>query len=128
MQYLDDVLGSMQWSEDDESWCGEFDGARFAVTYDGAASPSETLISYAREVLADRRWLDTSLADAKEQARQTYGDFYTTEINSLTFGRIDFYTHKGGRRIIADLDGGRDDRLWRIEYADRHCEGIGFDR
>ena len=124
----DEVLGGMQWSEDDESWFGEFRGAQFAIAYDGAASPSGHLIAYAREVLADRQWLESSLADAKTEAKQAYGDFYQSEIDSLTFGRIHFYIHKGKRRIIADLEGGKDDRLWRIEYGDRHCEGIGFDR
>jgi hypothetical protein len=47
----------------------------------------------------------------------------------LTLRRIHFYIHdRGGERIIADLDGGKDYRAWRSEYSGTRCEGIGFDR
>lgn len=123
-----EVLGSMKWSEEDEAWLGEFNSARFSLAYEGMKQPSAMLVTYAREVLNDRQWLASSLADAKGRAKRQYGDFYFSEIDSLSIGRIHFYIHKGQRRIIAELDGGKDDRLWRIEYADRDCEGIGFDR
>ncbi len=48
-QCSDAVLGNMQWSEDNESWVGELAGARFSLAYDGAASPQEVLLAYARE-------------------------------------------------------------------------------
>ena len=35
--------------------------------------------------------------------------------------------HRSGERILADLEGGKDDRLWRMEFSGDRCEGIGFD-
>ena len=127
-QYSDAVLGTMQWCEDAESWLGEYRGTKFSLAYDGAVSPAGKLIAYAIDILADRQWLESSLANAKREARREYGDFYQSEIDSLAFGEIHFYLYKGNCRILGNLEGGKDDRLWRIEYGDRHCYGIGFDR
>ena len=126
--YSDEVLGSMIWSEDDEAWLGELSGTKFSLAYDGAARPSEVLIAYAKEILVDRQWLESTLNEAKVRARQEFEEFFWEEINALNFGRIHFYLHHSKRRILADLNGGKDDRAWRIEYQDRDCEGIGFDR
>jgi hypothetical protein len=123
----DCVLGSMTWSQDDEAWFGQYGGKKFSLAYEWTRTPPDSLITYAREVLNDAGWLASSLAQAKEMAKRDCGDPYLAEIDALTLGRIHFYLHKGKRRIIADLVGGMDDRLWRIEYDDRVCEGIGFD-
>ncbi len=124
----DEVLGLMAWSEDDAAWLGDLKGTRFSVSYECTKHPSDTVVGYAREILSDPGWLASTLAEAKGRAKQRYGDFYFPEIDSLSFGRIHFYLHEGQRRIIADLDGGKDERLWRIEYGERRCEGIGCDR
>jgi hypothetical protein len=126
--YTDGVLGPMAWSQDDEAWFGQYRGQKFSRAYERTNVPPDSLISYAREVLNDAGWLASSLAQAKEIAKRDCGDPYLAEVAALTLGRIHFYLHKGKRRIIADLDGGKDVRRWRIEYADRVCEGIGFDR
>lgn len=126
--FTDAVLGSMTWSKDDEAWFGQHGGKNFSLAYEWTKTPPEELSTYAREVLNDSAWLASSLAEAKERAVEQCGDFYRAEIEALTWGRIHFYLRTGKRRIIADLDGGKDDRLWRIEYGERNCEGIGFDR
>jgi hypothetical protein len=126
--FTDGVLGLMTWSQDDEAWFGQYSGKKFSLAYESTKTPPETLTTYAREVLSDSAWLASSLGEAKEKAKQECGDFYVAEIEALRLGRVHFYLHKGRRKIIADLDGGKDGRLWRIEYSDTTCEGIGFDR
>jgi hypothetical protein len=123
----DPQLGPVRWSQDDEAWLGEYKGRRFGLAYEGKSAPTSELITYAHEVLDDSPWLDSSLAEAKQQAIKDYPESSHEEIKSLAWGAIHFYRHKGIRRIIADLDGGKDYRAWRIEYHDRQCEGIGFD-
>jgi hypothetical protein len=123
----DAVLGPMKWSDDDEAWFGEHNGRKFSLAYEWTKTPPDALVTYAREALHDTDWLASSFTAAKERAKEERGAPYAAEVDSLSFGRIHFYLHKGKRRIIADLDGGKDDRSWRIEYADRTCEGMGFD-
>lgn len=125
--FSDPKLGEMQWSKDDEAWLGECQNRKFGLAYEGMSTPTSELIAYAHEVLDDPAWLDASLAEAKQQAIKEYPEPSHEEIKSLVWGSIHFYRHKGNRRIIADLDGGKDYRAWRIEYHDRQCEGIGFD-
>ncbi len=124
----DPVLGRMIWSEDDEAWFGEHEKKKYSLAYERTRTPPDALVAYAREVLHDTDWLASSLAAAKERARAEGYDNHEAELASLTFGTIHFYLYKGKRRIIADLEGGKDDRCWRIEFDDRTCEGIGFDR
>lgn len=123
----DAKLGTMQWAEDDEAWLGEYKNRKFALAYEWKSTPTSELIAYAHEVLDDSAWLDASLAEAKQQALNEFPKTSHEEIKALAWGAIHFYRHKGARRIIADLDGGKDYRAWRIEYHDRQCEGIGFD-
>ena len=125
--FSDSKLGAMLWSEDDEAWLGEYRGRKFGLAYEGTSAPRSELIAYAHEVLDDPEWLDASIAQAKQQVIKTYPEPSHDEIRSLAWGAIHFYRHKGARRIIADLEGGKDYRAWRIEYHDRQCEGIGFD-
>jgi hypothetical protein len=125
--YTDSVLGLMTWSQEDDAWFGQVRGREFSLAYERAKTPTESLLAYAREVLGDAPWLASSLAEAKERAKRECGSFYVAELDALMLGRIHFYLHKGKRRILADLEGGKDDRLWRIEFDDRICEGIGFD-
>lgn len=126
-QCADATLGQLLWSEEDEAWFGEFDSLRFSLAYSGESQPSAAVLDYAREMLKDAAWLAASLAQAKEDAKGEFDKFYHPEVESLSFGRIHFYIHKGKRRILAELDGGKDYRCWRIEYDDRICEGMGFD-
>jgi hypothetical protein len=125
---LDDEIGILKWSKDDEAWVGEYAKKRFALAYDRKSTPAPELISYAREVLQDQAWLESSLLAAKEQALKEYPSAFHEEIQQLTWDRIDFYSYKGVQRILASLYCGHDEgRTWRIEYLERKCEGIGFD-
>lgn len=122
-------LGSVVWSEEDEAWFGRHNDFRFSLAYHRTRTPGDDLVEYAREVLNDPDWLMSTLRVAKEEAKRSfYGKHLgEAEIDGLTLGAIHFHSYKGQRRILAHLDGGGRDRLWRIEYADRVCEGIGFD-
>ncbi len=125
----DAVLGNpTNWSSDDEGWVGQHQGMVFSLAYEMKRIPSEELIHYAQDVLGDAAWLAATLEEAKRNAKNEFESYYDVEINGLHLGEIHFYRHKGQLRIIADLEGGKDDRLWRMEFAERHCEGIGFDR
>jgi len=125
----DAVLGTLTWSPEEESWVGRHSGRDFSLLYDGSAMPSQPVREYALRVLGDHSWLDHTLAEAKTVAEHAYSPFYTSEIRSLVLGALHFSVHRTrGEYLLADLNGGRDDRLWRIEYSGVKCEGIGFDR
>ena len=121
------ILGSARWSGEDESWIGEYKGTRFSLAYEGRKSPDDELVAYALDILNDKVWVDSSIGEAKRQATAEFGPPYSDEISSLKLGTVHFYRHKGVGRIIADLEGGRDFRCWRIEWGGKKCEGIGFD-
>ncbi|QIF04592.1 hypothetical protein [Roseimicrobium sp. ORNL1] len=128
--YTDEVLGITNWSEESESWHGEYRGLKFSLDYDRLRKPTDAVVAYAREVLTDPEYLVASIAAGKERDKARfamYGGFYAAEIDGLTIGEISFYIHKQTRRMLIGLEGGRDYRAWRIEYVDRICEGIGFD-
>jgi len=126
-EFVDPVLGAMRWSEDDEAWIGEYNGFCFALPYERKREPGSAVVDYARETLADPRWLNDGLAQARATAPRDFGQYYVDEVNSLIFGLIHFYSYKGQSRAFAELEGGRDFRCWRIEYSEKKCEGMGFD-
>jgi len=126
-ELVDPVLGKMKWNEDDEAWIGEYNGFRFALSYERKREPTRAVIEYARETLANPPLLNDGLAQAKSAAANDFGQYYLDEVNSLIFGLIHFYFYKNKPRIFAELEGGRDFRCWRIEYSGTKCEGMGFD-
>jgi hypothetical protein len=132
----DPVLGEMKWSSDDEGWVGSYNGFNFEISYHRAGRPEENILSFAREILNDPAWLNSSLAAAKEKDKNQMSPnmraFYAPEIDELVWRTISFGTlrrgkNKGKRYIFAGLDPGRDDRCWRIEFVERTCNGLGFD-
>lgn len=126
--YDDPKLGSMKWSEDDEAWVGEYDGIEFTLAYERESSvPIKEVLIYAAEMLGDLEWLREDLEREKQKTLKEYNEFFRDEIEALQFERINFHVRKDQRSIFAHLAGGKDYRLWRIEYSDRRCGGIGYD-
>jgi hypothetical protein len=124
-EFVDPVLGAMNWNEDDEAWIGEYNGFHFALSYERKREPTSAVIEYARETLANPHWLNDGLAQAKAAAASDFGQYYLDEANSLIFGLIHFQFYKNQPRIFAELEGGRDFRCWRIEYSGTKCDRSG---
>jgi hypothetical protein len=125
-RFEDEVLGPMSWSEDDESWAGEHNGIRFLIRYEGRSTPTDDLLAYGRETLGDLG----SFLGAIDRARRTMIAEYprlADEIAGLRVEDVYFSRNKAGRYIFATLAGGQRDRSWRVEFTEKHCEGIGFD-
>jgi hypothetical protein len=121
-------LGALTWSADDDAWGGTYHDHVFLLGYDGTSTPSPEVRAYAVRILSDSSWLENTLAHAKAEALSSHSPFYAAEINALTFGTVLFSVHpQRGEYIIADLNGGKDFREWRIEFSGSKCEGIGFD-
>lgn len=125
--YTDAVLGEMRYSTDDEAWIGMCSGHEYSLAYEKGNTPDEGILAYAREVIMDTNWLNTTLSEARQTALGEHPSSYADEIRSLRFGMLHFYTYRGKKKIIVDLNGGGGCRSWRIEYTERTCEGIGFD-
>ncbi len=121
------ILGVLRWSPDEGAWIGSYRDIRFSLGYEGQATPSDPLVAYALEVMDDPGWLDATFSAAKQEAFKTFEAYYAEEIRGLTLGTVHFLRRRGELGILADVEGGRDDRCWRIEYTGRQCFGIGFD-
>ena len=134
--FTDPVLGEMKWFDDDEAWLGSYNGFKFGISYDRKSRPEESILAFARDILNDAAWLNSSLAAAKEKHKNEMSvkmrAFYTPEIDELTWEIIHFSKLQNGKDrgkhyIIGGLDPGREYRCWRIEFVERTCQGLGFD-
>jgi hypothetical protein len=123
----DSRLGLMMWSKDDEAWIGTYNGLRFALAYDRKAAPTARLLSYAKEMLGDPEWLASTLEEEKKKWAAKVPPSVKDEVATLRFGLIYFSMRKERGYVIADVEGGGDNRSWRIEFIDRKCAGLGFD-
>lgn len=128
MPVVDDPhLGRMTWSKDDEGWIGTYAGVQFALGYERKTAPTPVLLAYAKEVLGDVGWLFRTLEDEKKSWAPRVPPSVKDELAGLRFGLVYFSLHKEQGYIFATVDGGGDDRSWRIEYHGRECDGLGFD-
>jgi hypothetical protein len=125
-RYADDVLGTMVWSPVEEAWRGECAGVSYLIAYDRTATPKRELLEYAREVLGEADTFSQSIAHELEAAA-VKDTIHADEIRALTMASVSFYLHKGVRRMLVNLEGGRGPRAWRAEFRERNFEGIGYD-
>jgi hypothetical protein len=125
-QITDPLLGTMRWVENEEAWLGDYNDGSYSLAYDRKSRPAPELIRYAQDILTDSTSIAASLEEARAKANRDYQP-YADEIASLTLGRLHFFLRRNEPCILADLEGGRGDRCWRIEYSGHRCDGIGFD-
>jgi hypothetical protein len=129
--FEDPTLGHMEWSKDDDAWIGTYNGFRFALSYARKATPTPRVLAYAKDVLGDAGWLASTLEVEKKVWLSNVPPSGKEEVAGLKFGLVHFSFRREFRRetgyIIADVEGGGDNRSWRIEYHDRKCDGLGFD-
>jgi hypothetical protein len=84
-------------------------------------------LSYAKEVLGDSGWLASALEEEKKDWALKVPPGVKGEVAALRLGLIYFSMHKEHGYIIGDVEGGGDNRSWRIEFTDLRCAGLGFD-
>jgi hypothetical protein len=121
------TLGVLRYDYEQNAWVGNLDEKNFGLSSRTKDPPTPMLVSYAVGALKAPGWLSTETDIARRAAIDEYPKEAATEISQLTIGSILFYQRKATCHLIADLDGGREFRSWRIEFRDRDCEGIGFD-
>jgi hypothetical protein len=122
------VLGALNWSIDDESWRGVFNGVEFFVFRD---EPSDTqpgkALSYAESILTSLDWLKDAVEKEKSKYASKHPKF-AAELQSLGIESLAFSIHKKkGRHLNCQLGYGSPDRFWSLGFHDRKCSGIGFD-
>ena len=128
----DPVLGRLTWDDDAEGWSGTLDGQAFILAYQQAPEPTEELRKYASATLRERTMLDDGLRKEKEvllaALRESEGVRETVdEVRGLSYGSITFLARGNVLGVFAELEGGRDHRCWRIEFAEDECVGMGCD-
>ncbi len=123
----DPQLGRLTWSKDDEAWIGTHQGLQIGLDYERTAAPAPALVAFAREALADPGWLPQSLEEEKKKWVSRIPPSAKDELAALRLGLICFSMPKGKRFIFGKVEGGGDERNWRIMYRDGKCEGLGFD-
>lgn len=123
----DPQLGHLEWAEADEAWVGSYNGFHFSLSYDRKAVPTPEVSAYAKSMLGDAVWLMDTFEKEKDHCMTKAPSHLIREIAGLKLGRLYFSMNKGCGYVIANVEGGGDDRSWRIEFHDRKCDGMGFD-
>ena len=122
----DPRLGTLQWSDEQDGWCGSLNGLKFVLGHDRHSQAPEALKDYAHLMLQDREFLDRALAEAIRTAPSYYRHL-ADEMQALGYDELHFSMSPRGRMLFATLEPGGVDRFWRLEFFERQCDGIGFD-
>jgi hypothetical protein len=123
----DPKLGPLRWSEDDDSWVGEYGGYRIAVGYSGSAVPTPDLLAYSRNFLGQK---GTTFTQNMAEARAAHAHEFrrwASEFAGLQVGTLGFGMSNRGMGCFVDLAGGEPERSWRVEFDGMKCLGFGFD-
>ncbi len=127
----DPILGKLTWSEDDEAWLSDpqHENLGFVFHITGTPEPHAVLLSHAADILRDRnQFMDKVMVCVKQEAELVaHLREYREEIAEL---RVETVCLFWGDRLndgMIYFSGGRDYRLWRMDYANRQPQGVGFD-
>ncbi|NZA27451.1 hypothetical protein H0E84_13760 [Luteimonas sp. SJ-92] len=121
-----DKLGSVVWSDDDESWQGLVDGISFFIGIDDSSDrPIQPLIDYTESALLND-WLRDAVNAAKDKYAADHPQF-ADELADLSIESVHVYLRKGSRHLNCHLGYGASDRFWALDFIDYRCTGMGFD-
>jgi hypothetical protein len=127
--FHDDVLGTLDWDDDEEAWVvpAHRSNAAFRVFVAGRDRPDEGLMSHARELSADPRpLLDQVPAFLEASAREA--SIAALEIRGLRVDSVFLPWPDAPDDGIVEFDGpNTEERLWRCDYADRRLRSLAFD-
>lgn len=123
-ELIDSDLGKLVWSEADEAWVGYYNSFKFSIAFDYENTPSQELLSYAKQILRRPRWLKEAILNAMKDAMEKNAGRYDDEFRKLKLNMIHFYMYMDEVRIFVDFTGCKEYRLWGINFKDLVCEGM----
>ncbi|NQZ07609.1 MAG: hypothetical protein HRT35_10650 [Algicola sp.] len=127
LSYEDLQLGMMRFDDEDESWVGRYNGYEFRIGYQHQKLPQSELLRYCFDTLSNRSGLEGILQQQKDQQKQPANSALHGEIDGLRYYNLMFYRNDQQMCILAQLTDDDSERLWRVEFCDDQCGGIGFD-
>ena len=123
-------LGKLNWNKKDNEWIGDRKGIIISLGHeDNLVEPSQELLGYATEMLADTK-LESILEQEKSKLIREVGELtpqQQSEIQELYFESINFSLYKGDGYIFVVLGPENDERSWRLEVFDNQNSALGFD-
>ena len=123
-KYNDSDLGDMIWDSDEESWVGTYDNFKYLLSYEYKAEPTPEIIQYAKSVLFDTNWLNSTLDTCKSVALKDYPENRHSEIQNLKYKRFCF---QGDNMILIQFFERDDEPYWSADIVGVEFRGIGCD-
>ena len=123
-KYVDPLLGTLLWDEDDESWIGENKNFKFLISYEGKSKPSQEILTYAQSTLLNNDWLEGMLTTCKNSAIETYPVKMHEEIKNLKYERI---CYQGNNMILIQFFENDDQPFWSADIVGKKFRAIGRD-
>ncbi len=127
--FHDDVLGALDWDDDEEAWVvpAHRSNAAFRVLVAGRDRPDERLMPHARELSADPRPLLDQVPDFLDAAARD-AQIAADEIRGLRVESVFLPWPDAPDDGMVYFEGpNTEERLWRCDYADRRLRWLGFD-
>ncbi len=125
--YEDLQLGLMCFDDEDETWVGRYKGYEYRIAYEYHKLPKSDLLQYCFDMLSNKVALEGNLQQQKNQHKRTAVSELHDEIDDLRYFNLMFYRNDSQMCILAQLTDDDSERLWRVEFFDGRCDGIGFD-
>ena len=122
--FADDVLGQLDWSDDDEAWVGRHAGLRFSLSFESGNAPTREIVEYARSLLRDSEWLAETLELCKRKALSESPPKLAAEILALEFRTLHF---QNSRQLLIQFFEGDEEPFWSADFKGRELTGIGCD-
>lgn len=125
--FQDPVLGRVEWSDEDDAWRAVVPGrTSVALLIDGYPRVDEAQLALAREIARAFEAFEEAVLSTLEAELRNFHPRFRDEILRLRIESVWFRSGPSPSGMIY-FDGGKDDRLWRCDYADGRAVNLGFD-
>ena len=123
----DAVLGLIEWDPGVDAWVSPPTSSRpFQIALSGELTPDERLLPFARELHADARAFERSIADALERETNQTPELAET-ILSLEIEVVELPWPDRPRCGMVYFRGGDDEPVWRFDLVDGRPVNLGRD-
>lgn len=127
--YKDDILGTLEYTKDDESWevIYKSGGEELGFLIAGADRPSEPLLMHARDLIKDIPAFKAKVRQFLEAEKVNFPNEAHEEIDTLTIEYVCLMWPDRHDDGMIYFNGPDESRIWRCDYIGRNPRGLGFD-
>ena len=119
-------FGEFVWNAEAEAWVGAYGACGMSFGFENASEPNAECVDFAIRLFSDQTLFNSSLIQAKSEAKASMASHLGDEIESLSVQAIHFCLCPEGEALVVEFAGGQHGREWTADFVGLDCQGLSY--